>query len=144
MQCFKSLHKKKHVIVMSVILLLMFHIIFLRKELWEYGWQNHTYLEKLTLFFIFISTSFKKMAFKCLPWYTFPRGKIMTEPQSCFNWTKTLKAWVKTRSSQMLHLTHSEADCSQGKLGKNWNKDFLDEGKKLCRALFLEPEWAGH
>lgn len=60
-----------------------------------------------------------------------------------FNWTKTLKTWV-TRSSQMLHLTHSEADCSQGKLGKNWNKDFLDEGKKLCRALFLEPEWAGH
>lgn len=40
----------------------------------------------------------------------------------------------------MLHLTHSEADCSQGKLGKNWNKDFLDEEKKLCRALFLEPE----
>lgn len=72
----------------DVILLIMFHIIFLRKELWEYGWQNHTYLEKLTLFFIFISTSFKKMAFKCLPWYTFPQGKIMTEPQNCLTGQK--------------------------------------------------------
>lgn len=50
--------------------------------------KNHTYLEKLILFFIFTSTSFKQTAFKCLPWHSFPQEKIMTEPQSCLTGQK--------------------------------------------------------
>lgn len=55
------------------------------------AYMTNLHLFRKSKFFIFISTTFKQMTFKYLPWYTKSQEKMLTDPATeLFNSTRTL------------------------------------------------------